>query len=110
MKYTYDFGDDWIHDIIIEKIVETDKKLAKPICIKAKMADLPEDCGGPYGYEELLDILSDKNNERYNERREWVENGLFFWDDDREYVDLEGINKRLEVYKEHAKFLLEGGF
>ena len=45
MKYTYDFGDNWIHDILIEKIVETDIKLRKPICVKAKMADLPEDCG-----------------------------------------------------------------
>ena len=106
MKYTYDFGDDWIHDIIIEKTVETDKKLTKPICIKAKMADLPEDCGGPYGYEELLDILSNKNNERYNEMREWVDGGFTNWYDDREYVDIEKINLRLEDYKEHAKFLL----
>lgn len=106
MKYTYDFGDDWIHDIIIEKTVETDKKLTKPICIKAKMADLPEDCGGPYGYEELLDILSDKNNERYNEMREWVDGGFTNWYDDREYVDIEEINTRLEDYKEHANFLL----
>ena len=106
MKYTYDFGDDWIHDIIIEKTIETDNKLTKPICIKAKMADLPEDCGGPYGYEELLDILSDKNNERYNEMKEWVDGGFTNWYDDREYVDIEEINRRLEDYKEHAKFLL----
>ncbi len=106
MKYTYDFGDDWIHDIIIEKIVETDIKLTKPICIKAKMADLPEDCGGSYGYEELLDILSDKNSERYKEMREWVDCGFTNWHDDREYVDIEEINTRLEDYKEYAKFLL----
>ena len=106
MKYTYDFGDDWIHDIIIEKTIETDNKLTKPICIKAKMADLPEDCGGPYGYEELLDILSDKNNERYNEMREWVDGGFTNWYDDREYVDIEDINMNLEDYKEHAEFLL----
>lgn len=106
LKYTYDFGDDWIHDIIIEKIVETDIKLTRPICIKAKMADLPEDCGGPYGYEELLDILSDKNNKRYKEMREWVDGGFTNWYDDRENVDREEINMRLEDYKEHAKFLL----
>ena len=55
-------------DIIIEKIVESDMKLIKPICIKAKMASLPEDCGGPWGYEELLDILSDEKHERYKEK------------------------------------------
>ena len=60
-KYTYDFGDDWVHDITIEKVIETDIKLVNPVCIKAKMAELPEDCGGTYGYEELLEILADKN-------------------------------------------------
>ncbi len=107
MKYTYDFGDNWIHDITIEKIVETDKKLKKPICIKAKMADLPEDCGGPWGYEELLDILADKKHERYAEMKEWVEGGFSTWYDDREYVDIEKINMRLDNYKEHAKFLVD---
>ena len=110
MKYTYDFGDDWIHDITIEKTVETDIKLTNPICVKAKMADLPEDCGGPYGYEELLDTLSDKNNERYKEMKEWVENAFFTWHDDREYVDIAQINMILEDYKGHAKFLLGDKF
>lgn len=106
MKYTYDFGDDWIHDITIEKTIETDIKLANPVCVKAKMADLPEDCGGSYGYKELLDILADKKHKRYKEMREWVENGFFTWHDDREYIDIEEINGRLEDYKEHAEFLL----
>ena len=81
-------------------------KLIKPICIKAKMASLPEDCGGPWGYEELLDILSDEKHERYKEMREWVDGGFTIWHDDREYVDIEKINISLEDYKEHAKFLL----
>ena len=106
MKYTYDFGDNWIHNIIVEKIVETDIKLTRPICIKAKMADLPEDCGGPWGYEELLDILSDEKHERYKEMKDWVNDGFTNWYDDREYINLEEINMRLEEYKEHAKFLL----
>ena len=106
MKYTYDFGDNWIHDITIEKIVETDTKLKNPICIKAKMADLPEDCGGPWGYQELLEILDNPKNKRYKEMKDWVENGYFTWTEDRTYVDLEEINVRLEDYKEHAKFLL----
>ena len=71
------------------------------------MADLPEDCGGPWGYEELLDILADKKDERYTEMREWVDGGFTNWSDDREHVDIEEINSRLEGYKEHAKFLLE---
>lgn len=103
MTYIYDFGDDWIHDIIIEKTVEAEKKLTKPICIKAKMAHLPEDCGGVYGYEELLNILEDKKHERYKEMREWLEDGISTWHDDREFVDIEEINMCLEHYKEHAE-------
>lgn len=106
MKYTYDFGDNWTHDITIEKVVETDIKLKNPICIKAKMADLPEDCGGPWGYEELLEILDNPNDERYKEMKEWIDSGTSTWYDDRTYVDIEEINMRLEDYKEHAKFLL----
>ena len=106
MKYTYDFGDNWIHDITIEKVIETDIKLQNPICIKAKMADLPEDCGGSWGYEELLEILDNPKHERYQEMKDWLENGYSNWNDDRTFVDLEQINMRLEDYKEHAKFLL----
>lgn len=106
MKYTYDFGDNWIHDITIEKTVETDIKLKSPICIKAKMADLPEDCGGPWGYEELLEILQDPKHERFEEMRDWVDHGFFTWHEDRTYVNIEEINMRIEDYKEHAKFLL----
>ncbi len=106
VEYTYDFGDNWEHVITIEKIVETDKKLVNPICVKAKMASLPEDCGGPWGYEELLDILADKKNKRYKEIKEWLEYGFSTWYDNREYVDIDEINMRLEDYKKHAKFLL----
>lgn len=106
VKYTYDFGDEWIHDIIIEKIVETDIKLVSPVCIKAKMANLPEDCGGSYGYEDVLDILADKKNKRHEEMREWIGESCPSWQDDREYVDIEGINVDLEDYKDYAEFLL----
>ena len=106
MKYTYDFGDDWIHDIIIEKVVETDIKLKNPICIKAKMANLPEDCGGPWGYEELLEILANPKDERYKDMKNWIEHSFFPWCDDRTFVDIERINSNIEEYKEHAEFIL----
>lgn len=104
IEYIYDFGDYWVHEITIEKIVETDIKLEKPICIKAKMADLPEDCGGPWGYEDLLAVLSDPKNKRYEELKDWVEGVISNWNDDRTYVDREKINQKLEKFKERAKF------
>ncbi|MCQ2748617.1 MAG: plasmid pRiA4b ORF-3 family protein [Clostridia bacterium] len=35
--------------------------------MKAKMASLPEDCGGAPGYRRLLKILADEKNEEYEE-------------------------------------------
>ena len=56
--------------------------------------------------QELLDILEDKKHERHEDMKNWAENGFSTWYADREYVDIEEINMRLEDYKEHAKFLL----
>lgn len=40
--YTYDFGDDWEHEIVLEKILEADPVIYYPICLKAKN-DAPEE-------------------------------------------------------------------
>ena len=49
--YVYDFGDDWIHDITLEKVFEEYSDHAT--CIKGKGACPEEDCGGPWGYEDM---------------------------------------------------------
>jgi hypothetical protein len=68
--YIYDFGDDWIHSIILEKILP-DKAL-KASCLAGKGACPPEDCGGPWGYERLKEILKDPKHEEYKEMKEWI--------------------------------------
>lgn len=50
-EYTYDFGDDWKHEIVVEKIEPGDQK---PVCLAGKRNSPPEDCGGPYGYAETI--------------------------------------------------------
>lgn len=80
MKFIYDFGDNWIHDILIEKTIEED--IEYPQCIKAKMGAYPEDCGGTWGYEQNFD-----------------------GDEGREELDIEHINIELEDYKELANAL-----
>ena len=52
---------------------------------------LPEDCGGPWGYMDLLDVISDPNDPEYDERIEWIGE-----DFDPELFDIEKINKRLK--------------
>ena len=70
ITYVYDFGDDWEHEIILEKILDADEK-PYPRCIAGERACPPEDCGGPWGYENLLEILGDPKHEEYNNMLEW---------------------------------------
>jgi hypothetical protein len=55
--YTYDFGDDWRHKVTVEKVGPTDPGAAVPDCIDGRRACPPEDCGGPWGYHDLLESL-----------------------------------------------------
>jgi len=71
-RYVYDFGDDWVHDIRLEKILPMDKDAVYPICLAGKRACPPEDCGGPWGYEDLLEIISNPEHEQYEETIEWL--------------------------------------
>jgi Plasmid pRiA4b ORF-3-like protein len=89
-RYTYDFGDDWEHEILVEKVLPIDPQVSYPVCIKAKRACPPEDCGGPWGYAELLEILAVPEHPEYEERLEWV--GETF---DPEKFDVGEINQVL---------------
>ena len=50
-RYVYDFGDDWVHDITVEKVYVPETPLSVPVCLGGKRAGPPEDCGGVWGYE-----------------------------------------------------------
>ncbi len=89
-RYTYVFGDDWEHELVVEKVLPIDSQITYPVCIKAKRACPPEDCGGPWGYAELLSILADQAHEEHEERLEWV--GEAF---DPEAFDVSEINEVL---------------
>ena len=52
--YTYDFGDHWQHEIRVEKIEEANLSYNHPSCIEGKRACPPEDCGGPFSYEDVI--------------------------------------------------------
>jgi hypothetical protein len=53
-NYIYDYGDYWQHKIEFEKIIPAEKDTTYPICIAGKRACPPEDCGGSFGYEEIV--------------------------------------------------------
>ncbi len=85
--YTYDFGDDWEHVIAVEKTQPAVAGAIYPHCVAGKRACPPEDCGGPWGYLELLDILADPKHPEYAGRREWLDE-----DFDPEEFDMAGTN------------------
>ena len=94
--YIYDFGDDWIHQITVEKILPDEIK--SPVCIAGKGTCPPEDCGGSWGYENLKNILADPSNKEHSEMKEWL--GLEEDEDwDANYFDVDEINQILKGFK-----------
>ncbi len=71
VTYTYDFGDGWVHTIRIGKrILQAEEPVA--LCTGGE-GDTPwEDCGGPYGYADMVEILNDPDHEEYENIKEWV--------------------------------------
>jgi len=70
--YDYDFGDSWEHRLFVEK---TDVPVALggvATCTGGKRACPPEDCGGIWGYANLLDALGDPRHEDHEELLEWL--------------------------------------
>ena len=74
-KYVYDFGDDWHHEVRMEKISPKVEKGRYPRCIAGERACPPEDCGGIWGYHNLLEIISNPAHEEYEEMMEWLGGG-----------------------------------
>jgi Plasmid pRiA4b ORF-3-like protein len=71
-RYTYDFGDDWQHEILVEDLLDPDPETQYPILVAAKGACPPEDCGGPWGYANLRAILADPSHDQHQAMLEWL--------------------------------------
>jgi hypothetical protein len=70
-RYVYDFGDNWDHDVHVEKVIARSEAGDVPACIAGKRACPPEDCGGTWGYEEFLVAIADPSHERHAVLIEW---------------------------------------
>lgn len=70
--YRYDFGDNWEHTLLLERILDPEPGERYPVCLDGARACPPEDCGGVWGYEELLEVLSDPKHEDYEQMRTWA--------------------------------------
>ncbi|MCF7708665.1 MAG: plasmid pRiA4b ORF-3 family protein [Verrucomicrobia bacterium] len=76
IKYEYDFGDGWLHEVLLEEALPKTKGARFPKCIDGERACPPEDCGGPPGYYELLETLQNPEHEEYEDSVDWLKNHL----------------------------------
>ena len=98
IQYEYDFGDSWEHKIVLEKILPVDADFKIPRCTTGKRACPPEDCGGIWGYQDLLEAIQDPSNTDHEEMLEWVGE-----DFDPEAFSIEEVNHFLAEYWSQPK-------
>lgn len=89
--YTYDMGDSWEHEILVEKVLPTEPQTRYPICLTGKRACPPEDCGGVWGYAEFLEAIQEPDHPEHESMLEWV-GGAF----DPDAFTLDEVNQQLK--------------
>jgi hypothetical protein len=94
LLYLYDFGDGWEHVIELEKIIIENIPSFKPKCLAGKGACPPEDCGGIYGYYDLLEIIKDPKDPEHGNMIEWLGGDI-----DPDYFDIDELNEILSYLK-----------
>ncbi len=90
LVYAYDFGDGWQHDTLLEAILLPELETFYPRCIAGARNGPPEDAGGPGGYADYLDALSDPNHGEHENMLAW--RGPF----DPEEFSLDRVNASLK--------------
>jgi hypothetical protein len=106
--YTYDFGDDWEHDIDLEDIIQNDLGDTLPACLDGSGACPPEDCGGPWRYAELKEILADPDHEEHEDMLDWL--GLESGDGlDPVRFSVDEVNSRLSQMQGMSDFAVAAG-
>ncbi len=73
LMWDYDFGDGWSHHVVVEDgdDPETTGQL-RPRCLEGERACPPEDCGGPWGYMDLVQVMADPAHEEHQDLMEWL--------------------------------------
>ena len=69
--YRYDFGDNWIHHIELEKTID-DYEFVYPQVLDGEGNCPPEDVGGPIGYSNFLEVMADPQHEEHEHLKNWA--------------------------------------
>jgi hypothetical protein len=92
LAYLYDFGDGWEHTIKVEHLADPTPGVIYPRLIEINGRCPPEDCGGPWGYADLLEAIQDPAHERHEELTEWIAD-----DFDPNAVDAEWLTAEVDA-------------
>jgi hypothetical protein len=72
IKYEYDFGDSWEHELAIEASDNAAADMTYPVCAAGAGACPPEDSGGTPGFADLKEILAGPPGQERDEMRAWA--------------------------------------
>jgi hypothetical protein len=89
-EYIYDFGDYWLHALVLESVLRPSPDTLYPCCVAGERNCPPEDAGGTAGYEDYLRAMADPGHEQHEDMMAW--RGPF----DPEAFSIEKVNKLLE--------------
>ena len=70
-RYEYDFGDSWLHTLVVEAIREPEAEQVYPRCVAGERAGPPEDVGGVWGYQDYLEAIQDPDHPEHEEYVAW---------------------------------------
>lgn len=71
MKYMYDFGDSWEHDVKLDGIFPAEPGVEYPRCVAGKLACPPEDVGGVWGFHDFVEAVTNPKHDQHEEMLEW---------------------------------------
>ena len=89
--YRYDFGDDWLLKVKVEKIIPESPSTKPPCILGGRRAAPPEDVGGIWGYAEFLEALQDPGHPEHDSYVAWI-GGSF----DPEAFDAEAADQSMK--------------
>ena len=70
--YTYDFGDDWRHLLMLEQVQPMPAGSRFPKCVAGERASPPDDSGGPHSYPDFLEQILNRNHPEHSETLRWA--------------------------------------
>jgi hypothetical protein len=69
--YTYDFGDTWVHEIELVRVIEDHNGISSYL-LEASGQTPPEDVGGVDGFVEFREAILNKAHLDHDEMKEWA--------------------------------------